>query len=83
MGFNALDNSGWRDRPERFDLVMSAIGKIKLIRSQDQKEFIIKNTSDNKKIINESDFNNGVKIFINTPNVQNRLDNSKIDTMYL
>ena len=53
MGFNALDNSGWRDRPERFDLVMSAIGKIKLIRSQDQKEFIIKNTSDNKKIIND------------------------------
>ena len=33
MGFNALDNSGWRDRPERFDLVMSAIGKIKLIRA--------------------------------------------------
>jgi len=47
MGFNALDNSGWRDRPERFDLVMSAIGKIKLVRASDQKEFIIKNTIQN------------------------------------
>ena len=53
MGFNALDNSGWRDRPERFDLVMSAIGKIKLVRASDQKEFIIKNTTDNKKVIND------------------------------
>ncbi len=81
MGFNALDNSGWRDRPERFDLVMSAIGKIKLIRSQDQKEFIIKNTSDNKKIINDykTAVQKDIKLVKQLPSIEVDTDIGKIE----